>query len=123
MAKLTHNPIFTDSPETKQPVLDFPKFGSAITHIILNSTPQFTLGIFGEWGSGKTTMMKLIQQEIKSQTSNQIQTLWFNAWRYERETAHATYPLLISILGTLSTNPHIQKILDNSGFEIILIIF
>jgi ABC-type phosphate/phosphonate transport system ATPase subunit len=49
---------------------DFKRYSERLTQIITNSTPQFTVGIFGGWGTGKTTMMKMIENEIKTKHSN-----------------------------------------------------
>lgn len=42
-----------------------------------------TLGIFGSWGSGKSSLMRMLQKSINEAKSDQTLTLWFNAWRYE----------------------------------------
>jgi hypothetical protein len=49
------------------------------------------IGIFGDWGSGKTTLMHAIERELEA--AETVVTLWFNAWRYEREE-HLIVPLL-----------------------------
>ncbi len=41
---------------------------------------SFTIGIYGEWGSGKTSMLRQIRSSLKSEQD--IITLWFNPWRY-----------------------------------------
>ena len=48
-----------------------------------------TLGIFGAWGSGKTSLMRMLQAKTDMITATvKAKTLWFNAWRYEgREEA------------------------------------
>lgn len=71
--------ILTDDVSTK-PVLDFDRYVEAILKIVKGSHPKFSIGIYGEWGSGKTTMMRLIEEELKENSSN-ILTVWFNAWR------------------------------------------
>lgn len=43
-----------------------------------------TLGIFGLWGSGKTSLMRMIKKQIEDTNDRErVLTLWFNAWRYE----------------------------------------
>jgi predicted KAP-like P-loop ATPase len=41
--------------------LDFRNYGARIADIITNSTPRFTIGIFGGWGTGKTSLMLMIK--------------------------------------------------------------
>lgn len=40
--------IFVDQPDLSKIALDFPNYVETLTEIILNSTPQYTIGIFGE---------------------------------------------------------------------------
>ncbi|WRH66206.1 MAG: P-loop NTPase fold protein [Planktothrix sp. GU0601_MAG3] len=45
----------------------------------------FTIGIFGSWGSGKTSLMARMKGDFeKLATQNQkYKTVWFNAWKYD----------------------------------------
>jgi KAP-like P-loop domain-containing protein len=80
--------ILLDSPSVR-PVLNFDEYATALKNIIEGSDPRFSIGIFGGWGSGKTTLMKTIEKQLDSQ----IVSVWFNAWRYEKEE-HLIIPLL-----------------------------
>lgn len=42
-----------------------------------------TIGVFGDWGSGKSTLMNLVHQSIKSQSNDKVITLEFNGWVFE----------------------------------------
>ena len=47
-------------------------------------SPRFTLGVFGSWGSGKSSLMSMLKDRIDEEgKSRRVKTLWFNAWRYE----------------------------------------
>jgi len=50
-----------------------------------------TLGIFGPWGSGKTSLMEMLRRHIEANKGDKKRkTLWFNAWMYEgREEAQS----------------------------------
>jgi hypothetical protein len=84
---------------SENPVLDFIAYADTIVDIIKNSDPNFTIGIYGEWGTGKTTLMRKIESELRSETS--ITAIWFNAWRYEREEQFTLIPLLKKIVYSL----------------------
>ena len=70
--------------------LGFDDLSKAISQIILHSDPRFAVGLFGGWGSGKTTLMHAIQQQLPAQETASV---WFSAWRYEKEE-HLIVPLL-----------------------------
>jgi len=60
-----------------------------------------TLGIFGSWGSGKTSLMKMLKARLDADSgTTKTKTLWFNAWRYEgREEAQSA--LIHAVLAKL----------------------
>jgi KAP family P-loop domain len=69
---------------SRQPALGFPSTARALAEIVMESDPQFAIGIFGGWGSGKTTLMRAIEDHLDSDRAISVQ---FSAWRYEKEEA------------------------------------
>ncbi len=90
------NKILLDIP-SETDLLDFEKYSTVISKIIIDNEPRFSVGIFGEWGAGKTTMMQMILHELEQfnhdNSDTYLCTVWFNAWNYEKETNYATLPL------------------------------
>jgi hypothetical protein len=80
--------ILLDTP-SDVPALGFDGIANALAAIVRESDPRFAIGIFGGWGSGKTTLMRAIERRLDRDTV----PVWFNAWRYEREE-HLILPLL-----------------------------
>jgi hypothetical protein len=92
-----YSKILLDNP-SGQPGLKFESYAAALRDIIELSEPQFSVGIFGGWGSGKTTLMRTIEKRLDEKTV----TVWFNAWRYEKEE-HLIIPLLDTLRDALVT--------------------
>ena len=44
---------------------DFERYADTIVSMINGSCQRFSVGIYGEWGTGKTTLMKLIENSLK----------------------------------------------------------
>ena len=65
------------------PILDFNLYRNAIVSIINNSIPKFTIGIFGEWGIGKTTLINSVDTAL--QTDENLIRVRFEGWRYIQE--------------------------------------
>lgn len=76
---------------------NYDKYAKALASQLLNNlkneSTSLTIGLFGEWGSGKTKLLQLIQEEIEKQENKLIIPVFFNAWRYEKEE-HLIIPLL-----------------------------
>src|ERR1700687_1904297 len=84
--------IVLDVP-AKNPTFNFENMARALAEIVNVSEPQFAVGIFGGWGSGKSPLMGAIKQQVKPTEAVVVE---FNAWRYEREP-HLIVPLLDTI--------------------------
>ena len=99
-APLQPQAILIDDVE-EAPTHDFLSLSKTISNLIRNSTPHFTIGIYGEWGTGKTTLMKSIESNLSSgetfEGGKKILPIWFNAWKYEREDNLATVSLLKTV--------------------------
>jgi KAP-like P-loop domain-containing protein len=102
--------VLSDDPltQSQKAALDFPKYSNKLANLIRNSPPTFSVGIFGEWGTGKTQLMKMIEAELK--TDPKIITVWFNAWKYEREEYLAVVPLLRTISLAIESGENIKDI-------------
>ncbi len=51
----------------------------------VDATGSFTIGIYGEWGQGKTSMLRQIKKSLDGQDDDQnmpILTTWFNPWQF-----------------------------------------
>ena len=88
--------ILIDEP-TLTPSEEFLQIVETTGEIIKNSEPKFTLGIYGEWGTGKSTLMKCIKEKLELDNEEKFLTVWFNAWRFEREEHFATMALMKTI--------------------------
>jgi hypothetical protein len=89
--------ILLDLP-SPHPALGFSEYAQALKEIIEESDPQFAIGIFGTWGSGKTTLMNLIEDRLDPAQTIVVR---FSAWRYEKEE-HLIVPLLDNLRESLT---------------------
>jgi ATPase subunit of ABC transporter with duplicated ATPase domains len=68
--------------------LGFAHYRDVLVDIVRECDTPMTIGIFGEWGSGKTSLMRLVQEALEGQRTKkhrQALTVWFNAWMYDRQ--------------------------------------
>lgn len=78
-------------------------YAKILTDIISTYADGFVLAINNEWGSGKTTFVKMWQQHLDK---NEFQTIYFNAW--ENDFDNNPLVALMSELETLSNEKNEQ---------------
>ncbi len=83
--------ILSDQPADRDR-LNFDPYAKTLADIIANpdtDTP-LTIGVFGGWGQGKTSLMSMVRRRLEEETADTpfpVRPVWFNAWLYSREKA------------------------------------
>lgn len=89
----------TDSPISKleQDFLSVEKYAKSLSKFIIQSDTPITIGLQGEWGTGKTSLMSLLLEQFNSdENENQIASSWVNTWEYSMfKGAHETTPSVL----------------------------
>lgn len=83
----------TDSPinSIKDDLLNRGKFSKQLAQAILsyNQYSSFNIGLYGEWGSGKTSVINMVEESIISMTTEQTNKpviIRFNPWLFSDQT-------------------------------------
>lgn len=70
--------------ETTQDLLGYKVHADLLKKIILNdSMLPISIGVFGNWGSGKSSLMLLLEEGIKQENNPNILQVKFNSWQFE----------------------------------------
>jgi hypothetical protein len=89
--------------EADQDFLGYSSYVAVLADICTHpELAPLTLGTFGSWGSGKTSLMKMLKARLDADAAKtKTKTLWFNAWRYEgRDEAQSA--LMHAVLAKLA---------------------
>jgi len=89
--------------ETQLDLLGFDSYVEVLRELCLHpELAPLCLGVFGSWGSGKSSLMQMIKASVDEENNPENLTLWFNAWRYEgKEEAQSA--LIHAIIGQLES--------------------
>ena len=83
---------------------DFKDYADALCNVVLNSKTPVTIGIFGPWGAGKTSLMQLAASRLQDRRTaehRRAHVVAFNAWQYDRDESAIWRVLLLEVLETL----------------------
>lgn len=93
--------------------LDRKQYAKVLTSIVDTYADGFVLAINNKWGTGKTTFVKMWEQDLKD---NKYQTVYFNAWENDFENNPLT--ALMGELKTLTkkeTEPKFKAVLNRAA--------
>ncbi|MGD2089124.1 MAG: P-loop NTPase fold protein [Candidatus Aminicenantes bacterium] len=99
--------------------LGFKTYAQILSRAIVDTNGPFNIGIFGEWGVGKTSLMKIIQEDLCG--SSKMVTVWFNAWRFEKED-HPLIPLVTTIIHQIESHKDVLQKLSDGGKSLVKVL-
>lgn len=111
--------------------LGFEEYAETLAEVVLSPSQTRSMGIFGEWGHGKSSLMHKIEEQLRSRSqkdnSYKLEIVWFNAWLYQNHS-NPTLSLIECILHKLKAlkekpenNPTINKDLLNKIVKLLVI--
>lgn len=117
--------IHSDAPAKKEVRFGFDSYANTLAGLMANKKNEtpLVIGIYGHWGSGKTTLMRAIQERLSGpkqlgelakrlDTSpkefRSCKTVWFQAWKYEKES-EILAGLLESIFQAMAADDFFSK--------------
>lgn len=100
--------VLSDAPVSAQrDLLEFSRYYEPLLTLIASDTLEtpFTLGVFGPWGSGKSTLIEILEEKLKQPRGNLgFLCVRFNPWMYRKEP-NLLVPLLNALHEALDRSP------------------
>ncbi|MCH8241724.1 MAG: hypothetical protein IH897_03810, partial [Planctomycetes bacterium] len=66
---------------TRDDQLGRSEFARALATIATTSETPLVIGLYGRWGAGKTSLMRIVQSKLDA--DGETKTVWFDAWRHQ----------------------------------------
>ena len=92
-------------PKKEDDKLDFKSFAQKHSDFLKKIRPPFCFGLFGDWGTGKTTIMNFMKDYFSD--DSKIATVWFDSWKYENY-GNLFFPLMCEICNQIPEGEKIK---------------
>jgi ABC-type phosphonate transport system ATPase subunit len=94
---------------TEGDLLEIEKYTNGLIKFIESSATPITIGVQGEWGSGKTSLLNTIKEDLCDKNGAKHYPIWLNTWEYSLlsspdETLIKIISGLVSQIGDLTQN-------------------
>lgn len=95
---------FTDKPLSgrSEDIFAVGKYINGLSSFILECDTPMTVAVQGDWGSGKTSFMMLIQEAL----GEKVLPVWFNTWQFSQFNLGDRLPLLL-----------VSRLIDSLGLK------
>lgn len=92
----------------------------SLKDLILNApqnTPM-TIGLFGEWGSGKSSIIKTLTKELEQEKNQHIQFVVYDAWKYANDSFRRMFLLKVQNALGLEQTKKMSSFYINKNTEV-----
>lgn len=79
MTEIKSNIVDRAISSSAEDLLNIEKYSLALSNFISNSDTPVTIGLQGEWGTGKTSLMSMLYEDFNAKS---IACSWVNTWEY-----------------------------------------
>jgi len=75
----------------KDDLLGTQAYANTLSQIIKEAQPPFTIGLFGGWGSGKSSIIKTIEEDFNTDKKSKIEVFVYDSWKYSKDPFRRTF--------------------------------
>jgi hypothetical protein len=80
------DPLFARKNAVDTDAFNHEAFAETILKLILQNKPPLSIGLFGSWGIGKSTIVNILRRKIEEKHSTELKDIYFNAWKYSGDS-------------------------------------
>jgi hypothetical protein len=102
----THLLILRDDPrwenlkyEASADPFAYEAFAQALLDVLEGNDPPLSIGLFGPWGIGKSTIVNILFSKIRAESGSSLFPIYFNAWKYSGDSFRRQF--LVEVAATV----------------------
>ncbi len=80
--------FITEKPKNKELLFGHKQIVKTLEKLVINSPESFTIGLYGDWGSGKSSIAETLQRDLKKLN---IPLIIFDVWKHEGDALRRTF--------------------------------
>lgn len=88
LSVLRDDPLFwgAEKFEPSKDAFNHEAYAQAIFKVISENKPPLSIGLFGPWGIGKSTVVSILFKLVEASKSKDLRVVYFNAWKYSGDS-------------------------------------
>jgi len=79
-------PLFTGDEVGDRDAFNHEAFAETILKLLTRNKPPLSIGLFGSWVIGKSTIINILRRKIREGQSATLKDIYFNAWKYSGDS-------------------------------------
>jgi len=100
----------------KDEMLGLTRYALALSQFIVQCGTPMTIAIQGDWGTGKTSMMRLIESTLANEEAVKVGSFWFNTWQYSQFSSNSS---LLPLIFLESLTRQLKQRLDEKSSDML----
>ncbi len=93
-------------------------YAETLNNIIQTCNPPFTIGLLGGWGSGKSSIVKTLQEKFNNDQESKIKVFIYDAWKYSKDSFRRTFVLELKRFFKMGISEELESFYKDKHEEI-----
>lgn len=109
-----------DPSKETEDLLNASVYSNALKTAIENAPADngtFIIGLFGEWGIGKSTIIKNVKEDLESQTKKKYKFVIYDAWKFAKDSFRRAFLLHLVDSLKLDKSSYMEQFYTNKSEE------
>lgn len=82
----TDEPLFANVGIPDHDAFNHEAFAETILKLLIRNKPPLSIGLFGSWGIGKSSIVNILRRKIRETQGATLKDIYFNAWKYSGDS-------------------------------------